>query len=152
MSNNEIVLKLFNDKGFIELANKNHQINDFNIFEVIQVAQYEIRHSNVIAWLFNPKERHNLNNLFIKSFFERLHKFPKNKNKLVELKKNNIDLMELDFDANDLVVERERKYMDIFIKSSKGKLIESMLLPSHSFFNFQVIVFYYKYKYKLIVF
>src|SRR5574344_6028 len=40
----------------------------FNIFKVLGLQDYEIRHSNFLAWLLNPKESHNLGDTFLKKF------------------------------------------------------------------------------------
>ena len=38
--------------------------NKFNIFKVLKLDNHEIRHSNFLAWLLNPKENHNLQGNF----------------------------------------------------------------------------------------
>lgn len=35
-------------------------INKFNIFDVLRIGRTEIRHSNMLAWLFDPNENHGL--------------------------------------------------------------------------------------------
>lgn len=39
-----------------------------NIFHALKIIQQEIRHSNFLAWLLNPKENHGLGNSFLKDF------------------------------------------------------------------------------------
>ena len=41
----------------------------FNIFKALGVGDYEIRHSNMLAWLMDPHEKHNLG--FLKSMTAR---------------------------------------------------------------------------------
>jgi hypothetical protein len=40
----------------------------FNLFDVLRSSDTEIRHSNVLAWLLDPKESHGLNDLFLRKW------------------------------------------------------------------------------------
>lgn len=51
-----------------ELRKKENK--EFNIFKILKLDKYEIRHSNFLAWLLNPKESHNLGDKFFKQFFQ----------------------------------------------------------------------------------
>lgn len=51
----DTILQLENTPEFNKL---DQQFNAFNPFKVLRVAKYEIRHSNVLAWLFDPNENH----------------------------------------------------------------------------------------------
>jgi hypothetical protein len=42
------------------------KLNDFNPFKVLKVDQFEIRHSNILAWLLDPNENHSLGDLVFK--------------------------------------------------------------------------------------
>lgn len=44
----------------------NARINEFNPFRVLKVDQFEIRHSNILAWLLSPKENHFLSDMVLK--------------------------------------------------------------------------------------
>lgn len=44
----------------------------FNLFDVLKITNMEIRHSNVLAWLFDPNENHGLGDSFIQSFITKL--------------------------------------------------------------------------------
>ena len=65
-TDDKLVQKLQNSILKIEQTNK----NKFNIFKVLKLDNYEIRHSNFLAWLLNPEETHNLGYEFIKEFFK----------------------------------------------------------------------------------
>lgn len=72
---NELFQKFTNDKLVQNLQNRILKIkqtdkNRFNIFKVLKLDNYEIRHSNFLAWLLNPEETHNLGYEFIKEFFK----------------------------------------------------------------------------------
>ena len=43
-------------------------MKNFNIFEVLNISHLEIKHSDVLAYLFNNKESHNLKDAFLKEF------------------------------------------------------------------------------------
>ncbi len=44
----------------------------FNLFDVLKISHYEIRHSNLLAWLLNPNETHGLGTLFLEGFIQRV--------------------------------------------------------------------------------
>lgn len=44
----------------------------FNPFDVLQVAEVEIRHSNVLAWLLHPDGTHGVGGRFLRALVERL--------------------------------------------------------------------------------
>ena len=46
------------------------ELSKTNIFEVLNIINAEIRHSNFLAWLLNPKGSHNLKDLFLKWFLK----------------------------------------------------------------------------------
>ena len=50
---------------------KEEENSKFNIFKVLKLDNHEIRHSNFLAWLLNPKENHNLGDKFLKRFLEK---------------------------------------------------------------------------------
>ena len=43
-------------------------MKNFNIFEVLNISHLEIKHSDVLAYLLNNKESHNLKDTFLKEF------------------------------------------------------------------------------------
>ena len=42
----------------------------FNPFELFKLKKYELTHSNILAWLFDPYESHNQGDLFFKCFVD----------------------------------------------------------------------------------
>lgn len=62
-------------KALVESAefrhyHKERQAPRFNVFKVLRYAEYEIRHSNVLAWLLTPGETHGLGDKFLRRFME----------------------------------------------------------------------------------
>ncbi|SME36504.1 PDDEXK-like family protein [Bacillus paranthracis] len=60
--NFEILSLLDNSMEFEKLDSK---FNRFNPFKILKVDQFEIRHSNMIAWLLDPTENHHLGSMFV---------------------------------------------------------------------------------------
>lgn len=60
---NEHYAKLLTDVNFdrLDLILKNP-----NIFNALKISNYEIRHSNFLAWLMDPHGNHGLNDIFLK--------------------------------------------------------------------------------------
>jgi hypothetical protein len=51
-----------------ELEQLTDILNSFNIYDVLKVTNQEIRHSNTLAWLFDPKESHGFQDKFLSRF------------------------------------------------------------------------------------
>ena len=60
--------KLEADTGQISLIDE--KLKAFNVFEVLGVQRRELQHSNFLAYLLNPSERHGFGAKFLKAFFE----------------------------------------------------------------------------------
>ncbi|RLQ91334.1 PD-(D/E)XK nuclease family protein [Planomicrobium sp. Y74] len=65
----ETISQLEHSKEFARLHQKFHQ---FNPLKVLRVDQFEIRHSNILAWLLDPNETHQLGGFFLKKMLTRL--------------------------------------------------------------------------------
>lgn len=94
------------------------KINAFNPFSVLKISHHEIRHSNVLAWLLDPKGNHNLGDYFLKKFLLKVVLANEEKySETISL----ADLMLKDFSSS--IVTREEKNIDILVKSQEHKLI-----------------------------
>ncbi len=60
---------LENDTAFQQL---NQEVNSFNTLKILKLENHEIRHSNILAWLLNPKENHTLRDYFLRKMIEHL--------------------------------------------------------------------------------
>lgn len=49
-----------------DLVKLEGRLSRFNIFHVLGAARNELRHSNMLAWLFDPEESHGLGDLFLR--------------------------------------------------------------------------------------
>lgn len=84
-------------------------IGGFNLFEVLQFAEAELRHSNMLAWLFQPSESHGLDAIFLKHWLMRvLHESDSEQQSItvVEVDTSNIISVE---------VRREWKHIDLLL-------------------------------------
>lgn len=87
----------------------------FNIFDVLKISRKEIRHSNMLGWLFDPNENHGLGDAFIKEVFQRIVE-----NDTV----GKYDVFQvLLADMYSFTVQREWKNIDILITSSEEKIV-----------------------------
>lgn len=117
-----------------------------NIFEILKIEQFEIRHSNLLAWLLNPKGNHGLGSNFIKKFLYDVASDERSRTFSV------FDVNNLNFDS--VSVHREWNNIDILIVSDKyafiienkinhketdGQLITYKKLVEKTFENHEVI-------------
>lgn len=87
----------------------------FNIFDVLKISNAEIRHSNMLAWLFTPNENHGFGSAILAGLIQKAAETDA-QGRLDALK---LLLMDLD----DFLVEREWKNIDILISSEKEKTV-----------------------------
>lgn len=95
-----------NDMNII-MKKLNPYLDQVNIFSVLGLTNTEIRHSNMLAWLFDSKANHGLGNNFIKNFLE-----PK-------LKKEDKDKL----NSYDFRVYRELEHIDLLLVSEAEKIV-----------------------------
>ena len=48
------------------------QLNSFNTLKISKLENHEIRHSNILSWLLNPKGNHGLRDYFLRKMMEQL--------------------------------------------------------------------------------
>lgn len=102
----------------IEILDKlEERVSGFNAFEVLGVIHKEIRHSNVLGWLLDPKEYHNLDDRFSKKM---IHHCVKHDNRdEAAISYNPLELLLQDF--NDMIIRREWANIDILGISKLNK-------------------------------
>ncbi len=117
----ELVHKfIFNDDVQNILSDINSNLMDFNILEITGMGHQEIKHSNILGWLFEDSE-HNLEyqilDGFLKKVIEKTHNkelqeylylVDKRRDITVYREKDNIDLLIVD-EANKVVITIENK-------------------------------------------
>ncbi len=101
----DAIRNLLDDKAFKDYAALTKKRN-FNAFDVLRYSDYEIRHSNVLAWLLTPGATHGVRDAFVKKFVKCLPS-KEHCGKLADLKRKS------SFAHDDVRVEREVDYVDI---------------------------------------
>ena len=95
---------LINDQDFdkLELG-----LNKPNIFEILKISKTEIRHSNFLYWLLNPKGSHGLGDVFLKRILREIF----SSEKVID-----IDQIEVNkLDLSDIQIRREWKNIDLLL-------------------------------------
>lgn len=103
----------------IEVLDELQNITDFNLFETLSLIKTEIRHSNVIAWLLNPNETHEIGDFFAKSFIRNVYKNNKRIFSNYKLKSEDVYL----WDYDEIEVLREYENIDILIIDKEHSLV-----------------------------
>lgn len=85
-------------------------LDTFNVFETLKIVNVEIKHSNFLAWLFNPNENHSLDSYFLRQFLKTFY----SENK--ELIDSELSLFDFEiFDYSDVEIRREWRNIDLLI-------------------------------------
>jgi len=152
MGKHQQILSLVEDTQAFSLLH-NH-FNRFNPFKVLNVDNYEIRHSNVLAWLLDPKGNHDLGSYFINKLIAKVFVNPDNLEE--EDKLGNYDVLKLSRNSyHDLIVDKEvttatKKKIDLLALSQVNKvavLIENKYWSSESAGQLEEYIEYVRLKY-----
>ena len=111
---NESFNKLINNPDFKNIQSFSEK---FNLFKVLKLEDYEIRHSNFLAWIMRPKESHGIGdkfiNILLNKFLPHLQSYDNFSEIEVEREKDNIDL---------LIKDYEKKFIVLIENKIKAKL------------------------------
>ena len=91
-----------------------HQTPRFNLFDVLRNAEFEIRHSNVLAWLLDPAGTHQTGSMFLQRFIQCLNDNADGAERIPEPSS---------YSADNVRVKRELHYVDITIFFEAEKLL-----------------------------
>ncbi|MEK5182696.1 MULTISPECIES: PD-(D/E)XK nuclease family protein [Paenibacillus] len=93
-------------------------LNEFNPIKVMKADQFEIRHSNILAWLLNPKENHYLGDMVLKKIFAEILCGD------VIIKNHGLQITDVLLGSfHDADVLREWRNIDIVVISKKNNLV-----------------------------
>jgi hypothetical protein len=117
MSNDLIALQEFvmNNHELEELEDK---LQEFNIFEVLGMIKQEIKHSNFLSWLLNPKENQSIGDYLLKRLFKKAA-FIGQQNGIGEVTPIDIDV----WDLNQINVYREWNNIDLLLEDSLNQFV-----------------------------
>jgi len=123
---------LLRDKDFLEL---NRLLEtEFNLFQMLKIGTKELKYSKILAWLLDPKENHNLEDVFLRKFLKKLIEINPDKFKQLDIEYVEIDCIPLD--KAKVSVEQtllSKKRLDVFVRTDKWIIvIENKLLSKES--------------------
>lgn len=99
----------------------NKELSTFNFFEILKIDQFEIKHSNMLAWLLNPKSESGIGDKLLKRL---VYYCADNAFGQSDLSPTEIEVM----DFRDVEVLREKmtdkgKQIDLLIESRTSQLV-----------------------------
>lgn len=88
-----------------ELAQLQNRLARFNIFEILKLQGLEFCHSNLLAWLFDPRQNHGLQERFLKRWLQEVLRTP------------DLPLVDIDsYSFESVKVSREWNYIDLLVR------------------------------------
>lgn len=96
-----------------------NELEAFNLFKVLRVDEFEIRHSNVLGWLLDPLQNHKLGDAFLRGFLNEVSTVMKSTQFRDEL---TIPVIDRHCGLNWTVL-REVEYRDIQVECEELKLV-----------------------------
>ena len=105
---------LIDDSRFLAYHRELVEPRQFNTFDVLRYSGYEIRHSNVVAWLLRSADTHGIGSRFLKWFVRHV-----NRRLAPDLER----LPQTSFEPGNVEVWRERDYVDVTIFFKKEKCL-----------------------------
>ena len=107
--------KLIDDPRFEAYHRERVKPREFNTFDVLQYADYEIRHSNVLAWLLRPGDTHGIGARFLRWFVDHVNGRLRAEDR--------VRVVENSFEKANVDVWRERERVDITIRFKGEKCV-----------------------------
>lgn len=109
---------IYNDEVQNILSNINDNAMDFNILEITGMGTQEIKHSNILSWLFDDKE-HNLEYQVLNGFLKKVIEL----NPLMEKKDILQSYLYLSDKKRDITIYREQDNIDLLIVDEANKIV-----------------------------
>lgn len=128
-------------KALPEIDKLQDVLAKFSPFKVLGVADFEIRHSNIIAWLLNPNESHGLGDKFLKYFFQQI--LLSSENQEMQNRESILQKITLN-NLVDLDVMREANNIDVLLVSTNTKFVCLIENKVHSSEHGQQLMKYLK--------
>lgn len=104
----ELLHQLEADPKFAKFETENTRLNPFTI---LGIERREIRHSNMLAWLFDPKGSHGMGDAMLRGLIDFL----------VKSGEKQLDYLLREESLEDFAVYREWNYLDILIVSTRHR-------------------------------
>jgi len=100
-----------------ELEALNARLSTFNIFRALRIEDAEIRHSNILAWLLDPKESHGLGEVFLRRLLSNI--LLKGQTKVDGISAADVELMNF----SGVEVLRESQHIDILVVDRSDRVV-----------------------------
>jgi hypothetical protein len=114
---------IYNDEIQEILYRINNNIMDFNILEITGMGTYEIKHSNILAWLFDNNE-HNLGYKIFDNFLKKVvEENEKTENAKFDILKKLKSYIYLAKNNKDITIYREKDNIDLLIIDEANKVV-----------------------------
>lgn len=127
---------LFELEHDVTFQKLNQQVNSFNPLKVLRMENYEVRHSNMLAWFLDPKENHRLNDYFLRKVLEHLLLIDENaENILFDQVANLLNYSLIESHVYREVKTSNNRYIDLVIVNQQLKtvvLIENKFYSTES--------------------
>jgi hypothetical protein len=108
--------ELWLDRELLEELNSKIDTS-INIFDILRVSDLEIRHSNILAWLFDSTENHGLGSMIIQHLIHWLA----NESNYVVASNEKEALLRCNYDS--FIVRREKDGIDLLLYSLEAKIV-----------------------------
>ncbi len=106
---------IFDDKVQSVLSQLNNSVIDYNILEITGMGNQEIKHSNVLGWIFSNSE-HNIEYLALDNFLKKVIEYAPDTRNLKEY-------IYLSKTKRDIIVYREKDNIDLLIVDKLNKIV-----------------------------
>lgn len=105
---------IFDDEVQKLFEDINNNVLDFNILEITGMGNQEIKHSNILGWLFSDTE-HNLEYKILEGFLKKINE----KNEVEKLQ----DYLYLSKHKKDIIIYREKDNIDLLIVDEANQVL-----------------------------
>lgn len=105
---------IFDDEVQKLFEDINNNVLDFNILEITGMGNQEIKHSNILGWLFSDAE-HNLEYKILENFLKKINE----KNEVEKLQ----DYLYLSKHKKDIIIYREKDNIDLLIVDEANQVL-----------------------------
>lgn len=98
-----------------KIANLDNDPNNFNVFKILGLTDYEIRHSNFLAWLFNNKT---FFKMFIQTYNDNINADPKIYPNITRINEESIVLEKMEIKREEHFIQKNEDN-DVYIITDK---------------------------------
>ena len=98
-----------------KIANLDNDPNNFNVFKILGLTDYEIRHSNFLAWLFNNKT---FFKMFIQTYNDNINADPKKNPKIYTIDEKSVVLEKIEIKREEHFIQKNGDN-DVYIITDK---------------------------------